>query len=34
VAVGLSTIGGISDPILSDFEKSEETALEKCLSFK
>jgi hypothetical protein len=25
--------GGIFDPILSDFEKSEETALEKCLSF-
>jgi hypothetical protein len=26
-------IGGIFDPILSDFEKSEETALEKCLLF-
>jgi hypothetical protein len=25
--------GGIYDPILSDFEKSEETALEKCLLF-
>jgi hypothetical protein len=24
--------GGIFDPIFSDFEKSEETALEKCLS--
>ena len=33
VAVDLSTIGGICDPILSDFEKSEETALEKCLLF-
>ena len=32
LAVGLSTIGGIFDPIFSDFEKSEERALEKCLS--
>jgi hypothetical protein len=32
VAVGLSAIGGISDPIWGDFDKSETTALEKCLS--
>jgi hypothetical protein len=36
VTVDLSTIGGgggIFDPILSDFQKSDETALEKCLVF-
>ena len=32
LTVGLSTIGGYLRPILSDFEKSEEAALEKCLS--